>query len=173
MEIYKASLDTTSKIITAIVFLMAVTGITMCFFKNDWYTGLILGFIPSILIVFTFIFKVQSYQITDDKLIIKRPVSIFNREILLSDIASVRLLNKQDFKGTIRTGGVGGLFGYYGYFSNIRLGNFTMYATNGKNRVLLVVGKYKSEIVISPDDAAMADDLQKRLKEDVERLLTK
>ena len=164
METYKASLDTTSKIITTLVFLMAVAGITMCFFKNDWYAGLMLGFIPSILIVFTFIFKVQSYQITDDKLIIKRPVSIFNREILLSDIASVRLLNKEDFKGTIRTGGVGGLFGYYGYFSNIRLGNFTMYATNGKNRVLLVVGEYKSEIVISPDDAAMADDLQKKLK---------
>jgi Bacterial PH domain len=116
------------------------------------------------IIFLTYIFSVQSYQITDEKLIIKRPISSLNKEILFSEIGSVQLLNKNDFSGTIRTGGVGGLFGSYGYFSNKKLGSFTMYATNNKNRVLLIVGKSKAKIVLSPDDLEMADDLQSHLK---------
>jgi len=166
METFTASLDTTSKIITGFIFLMVVAGVVMIFFQNPWFAGLGVAVIPALLIVFTYIYSISSYQIADDKLVIKRPFSMFDKEISLSDIESVQVPDKNDFSGTIRTAGVGGLFGYYGYFMNNKLGTFRMYATNGKNRILIILKSKKDKIVLSPDDAGMADALQKRLKKE-------
>jgi len=163
MKTYKASLDTTAKVITGFVFLIVLFGALMGFQKNNWFLALMIGLIPACLLFFTYIFSIQSYQITEEKLIIKRPLPGLNKEILLSEIESVKLISKEDLNGTIRTAGDGGLFGYYGYFFNKKLGNFTMYATNNKNLIVLIVGELKTEIVVSPDDATMLDVLQKRL----------
>ena len=163
MKTYKASLGTTAKIITGFVFLLALVGVFVGFIKNNWFLALMIGLILACIFFFTYIFSIQSYQITEDKLIIKRPLSGLNKEILLSEIESAKLLSKEDLQGTIRTLGDGGLFGYYGYFFNRKLGSFRMYVTNHKNLILLIVSKSKTEIVISPDDAGMLDVLQKQL----------
>ncbi len=164
METYSASLDTASKILTGFIFLMLIGGIIMSLILDPWYSGLIVSVVPALLILCLYPYRVVSYQITDEKLIIDRPFSMFNKEILLSDIESARLLTKEDFKWTIRTAGNGGLFGYTGYYANTKLGSFRMYATNGKNKLLIILKGKKDKIVISPDDASMIESLLKHLR---------
>lgn len=166
METYTASLDTFSKIITGFIFLMAIGGIVISFTLDPWYGGLFVWVIPAIMLFFGYIYRVTSYQITNDALIIKRPFSKFDKKILLSNIELVSVPPKEDFKLTIRTAGNGGLFGYSGYFMNNKFGSFRMYASNGKNRIMIILKSKKEKIVLSPDDASMANALQKRLKKE-------
>jgi len=163
METYKASLDKTSKILTSIVFLIILPGIIVSLIFTPWDSGMLESVVLLILVIFAYLFKVQSYVITDQKIIITRPFSILNKEIFLSEIESVSIPNKADFNSTIRTFGNGGLFGYYGWFRNKKLGSFRMYATNKTNRVLIILKDNKGKIVISPDDAGMADALKKHI----------
>jgi len=167
METYKASLDTTSKILTGFVFLIAIFGVVISFMLIPWYGGLFVWVIPTILLLSTYAYRVVCYQITDEELIIKRPFSKFDYRISLSEIVSISVPDKTDFKFTIRTAGNGGMFGYSGYFMNNKLGSFRVYAPNRKNRILMVFKEKKDKIVISPDDSGMASDLQKRLKKGV------
>src|SRR6185312_10411594 len=108
METYKASLDTTAKVITGFVFLLVPFGVLMGFIKSNWYLSLTVGLILACILFFAYIFSIQSYQITEDTLIIKRRLSGLNKEIRLSEIESVKLLSKEDLKGTIRTLGDAG-----------------------------------------------------------------
>jgi hypothetical protein len=163
MESYKASLDTLSKIITGFVFLLSVFGVVVAIVIKPWYGGLGLIVIPVVILIPTYIYSVKSYQITNEKLIIKRPLSGFDKEIPLSKIESVTLPPKEDFKWTVRTAGNGGLFGYTGNFANAKLGNFKLYATNRENRILIILRENQNKIVLSPDDAGMAEALQKHL----------
>ena len=163
METYKASLDKTAKVITAFVFLLPIGEIVVALTIPIWFARVIVIIIPVIIITFTYIYSVRRYIITDDSLIIKRPLSRLNKVIPLSEIESVSLLTKEDFRGTIRTFGDGGVFGYYGSFFNKKLRGFKMYATNRQNGILIILKNAKGEIVISPDDAGMLDSLQKRL----------
>jgi hypothetical protein len=164
METYKASLDSVSKILTGSIFLMPIAGIIIMISFIPWYGGLVLIAVPLITLVPTYMYSVKSYQITADKLIIKRAFSKLDKEIRLSEIGSVTLTEKEDFKWTIRTAGNGGLFGYTGLYANPKLGNFRMYCTNRENRILLILKANQDKIVLSPDDAGMADALQKQLK---------
>lgn len=59
------------------------------------------------------------------------------REIPLNEVIEVRKLSKFEVSGSIRTFGSGGLFGYLGCFKNNKLGNYTMYATEWNNLVLI------------------------------------
>jgi len=163
METYKASLDTTSKILTGFIFLFPIFVIVI-WKKDSQLSDLVPPFIIiGPLIIFTYLFRIMSYEITDEKVIIKRPISIFDKGIALSGIESVKILTKEDFSGTIRTFGNGGLFGYTGYYANDKLGSFRMFATSGKSRILIILKDKKGKIVISPDDTTMVDALQKRL----------
>jgi hypothetical protein len=164
METYKASLNITSKIITGFIFLPAIFGVALMLTLQPWYGGLFVFVLSFIILFWSYLYWVRCYQISDTRLIIKRPFTKFDKVILLSEIKSVKLLTKEDMKGTLRTGGNGGLFGYSGYFTNNKLGTFTVYATNSKNRLMLFLATGNNKIVISPDDAGMADALQMRLK---------
>ena len=162
MKTYKASLNITAKIITGVVLLAAIYGIGTAIIYNAWDSvQALLGVLLTILIIPAYLHSVKGYQITDEKLIIKRPLSMLDKQIPLSEIKRIQLLTSNDFKWTVRTFGDGGLFGYYGLFSNSRLGSFRMYATNNKNRILLILGEAEIEIVLSPDDPTMAADLKK------------
>ncbi len=158
---YTASLDTFAKIITGFVFLVFIGGIAIMLSSTLWYSGLVITAVPIIILVPTYLYSVKSYQITNDKLIIKRAFSKLDREIPLSEIENVSIPDKEDFNWTIRAVGDAGLFGYYGLFANPKLGSFRAYATNRKNRVLIILKKEKDKIVLSPDDAGMADAMQK------------
>jgi len=164
MDTYTTSLDMFAKIITGFLFIMVIAGIFISFSFYPWYGGLCVSVIPAILIFCFYPYRVASYQVTDEKLIIVRPFTSLNKEILLLDIESISLLNSDDFRGTIRTFGNGGLFGYSGYFSNSKLGTFMMYAANSRNKVVIAVKNHKYKIVISPDDTGLVSDVMKRLR---------
>lgn len=164
MEIYKVSLDTTAWIMTAFIFLFVIIGILMTFIVQPFYAGFIVMAVPLLLIVFTYPYRVDCYEITHDSLVIKRGLAGLNRLIPFAEIESVGIPQKEDFRWTIRTMGNGGLFGYYGWYYNKKLGDFRMYATN-KNRILILLKNATHEkIVISPDDITLAEHLQKLLK---------
>ncbi|HTA27286.1 MAG TPA: PH domain-containing protein [Bacteroidia bacterium] len=161
---YTASLDTFAKVITCFVFLIFIGGIAVMLSLTPWYEGLLITIVPVIILVPTYMYSVKSYQITNDKLIIERTISKLDKEIPLSEIENVSIPGKEDFNWTIRALGDAGLFGYYGLFANPKLGSFRAYATNRKNRVLIVLKAKKDKIVLSPDDAGMAEALQKLIK---------
>jgi hypothetical protein len=71
----------------------------------------------------------------------------------------VRTLADNEAKGTIRTFGVGGLFGYFGKFHTPGIGHSTFYATQRKNKILIVTSNDK-KIVITPDDNSLAEKLK-------------
>jgi hypothetical protein len=164
MENYKASLDTVSKIITGFVLLLGVAGIVRMCTLQPWYSGIVLVVISIVILVPTYMYSVKSYELTNEKLIIHRAFSKFNKEIPLAEIESASLTDIGDFKWTVRTAGNGGLFGYTGLYANPKLGNFRVYATKRSNRILIILKTKGDKIVITPDDAGMADELQKLLK---------
>lgn len=162
-EVYKASLDIFSKIMTSFIFLLSVVGLILMFTVPPWYGGLFLLMMGLVLLPGFYIYSVKAYALTDEKLIIQRPFARFNKEIMLYNITSAELEQPGDFKWTARTAGNGGLFGYSGSFVNNQIGNFTMYTTNRKNRIIIKLKHPHKTIVISPDDKNMAESLNKKL----------
>lgn len=71
----------------------------------------------------------------DEKVTVRRLFG--SLEILLNEVIDTRRIFKSEIDGSIRTFGSGGLFGYLGRFKNDRLGNYTMYATELNNLILV------------------------------------
>ena len=166
---FKASLDTLSKALTAGVFILLITigqksvraltaahGETILILVHG---GILLLFVA--ILFGSYMYSVRSYSVTDDELIIQRPIG--NRVIVCSDIKEIRKADKTEFSGTIRTFGNGGLFGYYGKFYNAKLGNMTWYVTQRKNSIIMLM-KTGEKIIISPDDISMFDKIQAVIK---------
>lgn len=163
MIIYNISWDTTNKIILLFVIFFILFGIGFLLYSR-FKTGAIVSLIGTITItIICYLYSINCYQLNSMVLVIKRPISIFNKEIYLDSIKTVESISKNDMDNTIRTFGIGGLFSYTGRYHNERLGDFTMYATN-KNNLLLIILKDSSKLVISPDDtAAMIAAIRPRL----------
>jgi hypothetical protein len=162
--IYKASLDKVAKILTAIALIALIVAAIPIFFELPSYVGFFPGILVVTVIIIAYLYSVKSYKVTDEKLVIMRPISLFDKEISLSKIESVRVLGKDDYKWKVRTMGNGGFLGYTGYYANQKIGNFKMYATSRTNGILIILKEKQRKIVISPDDTAMVDDLQKHIK---------
>lgn len=58
-------------------------------------------------------------------------------EMSLNEVIETRRISKSDIDGSIQTFGSGGFFGYLGRFKNNRLGNYSMYATDLNNLILV------------------------------------
>lgn len=71
----------------------------------------------------------------DEKVTVRRLFG--SLEIPLNEVIDTRRIFKSEIDGSIRTFGSGGLFGYLGRFKNDRLGNYTMYATELNNLILV------------------------------------
>ena len=97
----------------------------------------------------TFSFRPISYKLTDDKLIIDRP--LFDIKIKRTEIKNVEQLDKGKLSWAMRIFGVGGLFGYSGKFINTKLGSMTWYATR-RNNAVLVTTIYNKKIVLTPNE---------------------
>jgi hypothetical protein len=164
METYKASLDYLSKFLTGLIFFVGIFGIGLMLTQQPWYGGLVVTLVPVIILIPSYMYSVKGYQITGGKLVIQRVFSKLNREIKLSEIESVSIPLKSDFRWTIRTFGNGGVFGYYGMFANPKLGSFREYVTNRKNRIMIILKATKNKIVISPEDMGMAEVLEMAIK---------
>lgn len=162
---YKASLDPLAKGITiGILLLLIVIGqqsvkalllangdITTIFI----HSGMLLLFIA--ILSGSWIYAPQSYSVSSVDLTINRPIG--NVNIKISDIKQVRTLADNETQGTIRTFGVGGLFGYFGKFHIPGVGNSTFYATQRKNKILIVTNNDK-KIIITPDDISLVHKLK-------------
>lgn len=162
---YKASLDTLAKIITAGVVILFVAvgqdsakelihanGDTTVIITES---GLLLLFI--LVFVGCWFYAPQSYTIDNTNLIINRKAG--NIIIKRADIAHVRAMDNSEMKWALRTFGVSGLFGYYGKFYAPKIGSITMYATQRKNRILILT-KQGQKIIITPDDTGMIEKLK-------------
>lgn len=113
----------------------------------------------SILVLCYFI-SPSKYILTEKYLIIKRPIGSIN--IGLSDIKSVRKIDRKSLKGTIRLFGIGGVFGYTGAFYNSRLGKFTSYSTQYRNLFFIITSR--KNVLISPNDVDLYAELLERCK---------
>jgi hypothetical protein len=161
---YTASKDKTVKIVTPCVGILLLFTAGMSAWEimnaNGDLATIILHSID-ILFLSALFFGVRayaptSYTIDETHLIINRPAS--NKKFSLADITEVRLLEKTELKGTLRTFGVGAMFGYYGQFSIPKIGSTTFYATQMRNTILIRLNKGK-KILISPDDTGMLEKL--------------
>ena len=167
MKIYSASFDNTVKILSAIITL-AILVIEANFIYNtakalsngmalSAFTGKIFLLLILISIVlFTFLFSIKHYAVSNNALIIQRWIN--KVEIPFTEIKEARILGENDMGMVFRTFGVGGLFGYFGKFSSSKLGSIAYYATQNKNKIFIEL-KSGKKIVISPDNAGIVGEL--------------
>jgi hypothetical protein len=160
---FRASQDTKTQVITAIVILVLFAAAylpTWLGSDNATHPFIIMG-IPLInltIIGAAYYFSVRGYYIDNEALIIGRPFS--EVKILRSDIVKVELLSEDPLKNAMRLMGNSGVFGYYGSFSNPILKRFTMYGTQTQNYVLILTLSGK-KIIVTPDEAeAFVDALK-------------
>ena len=87
----------------------------------------------------------QRLEIGDKQIVILRRYKsvVINRD----EIESVQPLSKSDFRGVVRTCGVGGLFGYFGHYYSGKLGSFRLYATSFQNLFLIKLWSGKSVVI--------------------------
>ena len=149
---YKTSLDNMTKVITIVITILFAAIIVGQFsiIKDEGKSVPIFTTILLSIIYFgTFSFRPISYKLTDDKLIIHRPLS--DVKIDRTEIKNVEQLDKDKLSWVLRIFGVGGLFGYWGKFSNTKIGSMTWYATR-RNNAVLVTTIYNKKIVLTPNE---------------------
>lgn len=162
---YKASLDTLAKGMTIGVFILLIaigqkSVRALLVAQGDTttiliHTGTLLLFVA--ILLGSWLYAPQSYTLDSNELTINRPIG--KVKIKLGDIAQVRTLADNETKGIIRTFGVGGLFGYFGKFHTPGIGHSTFYATQRKNKILIITNNDK-KIIITPDDINLAGKLK-------------
>ena len=149
---YKTSLDNLAKVLTIVITIL-FAGIIVgqfSFIKDEEKSVPVFTTIFLSLIYFgTFLFRPISYKLTDNKLIIHRPLS--DIKINRTEIKSVEQLEKTKLSWAFRVFGVGGLFGYWGKFSNTKLGSMNWYATR-RNNAVLVTTIYNKKIILTPNE---------------------
>ncbi len=165
---YKASLDNSTKAITALVLILIVAVVS-------YRIKLQIGFTPDIstalahsgiiillgaVVIGSYLYAPTAYRVDDDFLTIVRPV--YNKKIKMHDIIALREMTDTEVFGAIRALGNGGLFGYYGKYYVPKLGWATFYATQRRNRILITTQQGK-KIMLTPDDLAMLDEMKAKL----------
>ena len=148
---YKASLDTMSKIVTA------VTALFFLFFAIKTFTSW--GEMPYILLIpcviligtlfITYIYSPQGYEITLDSIQIVRKINRFH--IQRNEILSITPLSADELGRAWRTFGNGGMFGYTGWFRSAKQGSMRWFVSQRKNYVCILTTNHK-KYILSPDD---------------------
>lgn len=166
---YSASTDTPVKVITtAVLVLFLFIGQnnvrTIMSDHIDKSVVLIHGSILLFLIItalFCYLYAPQSYTLDETGFSVNRIIGKMN--LKFDDIEQVRAVEEGEMNGLIRTFGVGGLFGYFGKYYANKIGSMTLYATQRKNRILIITKQHK-KIVITPDDLSMLEKLEQGVK---------
>ncbi|MBN3518791.1 PH domain-containing protein [Algoriphagus lutimaris] len=165
---FKASLDTLAKVITGFIVLLFIylgqRSVHIILESETEPTSFYLHVFILVFLVFvligTWVFSPQDYEIGDGKLTIKRIIGDF--KIGLHEITEVKGLTKEETKGTIRTFGVGGLFGYFGRFYIPKIGRVILFATQRKNKVLIKKNEEK-QFILTPDDLQFIQYLRNKI----------
>jgi hypothetical protein len=138
---FHASYDTTTKLISAAVFVMFL-GIAVD------TSSLIAEGIFALLFLAAYAWSPTGYEIADGNVVIRRLIG--NIRIPVSGIREVRIATRDDLSGSMRLFGSGGLFGYYGLFRNSKFGNSNWYVTDRSHAVVLAGDS--GTAIVSPDD---------------------
>lgn len=163
---YRASYDSSTKWITGIViiFLLGIGSAGFISFSktsNTLYYQIGIFLFSLLTLIGAWIFSILTYTLTEDFLIIHRPIG--SVKIPIKEIKEIRHLDKFNMFGTIRTFGSGGLFGYYGKFYIPKLGHVNMFCTQRIHQILIITKDEKKRI-ISPDDLKIVDDISHKIK---------
>lgn len=111
------------------------------------------------MIVFTSLWSIRGYVVTDHELRVER--LLWRNVIKLADIGSVEA-DSRACEGAWKTLGNDGLFAMHGRFRSKRLGKFQAYVTDPRRAVVLRLPD--DSIVISPDEPArFVADVNRRL----------
>jgi hypothetical protein len=140
---FSASYDTTTRIVTARVFVAAIGGAVAAH-------SVPITFLLFLAICLSYVYSPQGYVCEGQSIIARRLVG--NVTISLEGLREARAATKEDFRGCARLWGNGGLFGYYGLFRTTRLGKCTWYVTNRRKAVVVVTPS--KTVLFSPDDVA-------------------
>lgn len=150
---FTASLDGLAKGITLGVnlFFLSIAAFPYLFFQpaERGEEAILIPIFLFLIELGVFIFRPISYTITDQEITINRlwKSVIINRK----DVQTVEILDKDFFKRTIRTFGVGGMWGYFGKFIHDIAGTMSWYVTRRDSMILLILSDDK-KVVLSPDD---------------------
>ncbi len=150
---YKASLDTTSKVVTTLIsalFIVIITVQVVLFVQSGNWTFLATSVLLLGIYVVSYLYRPVCYEVGNGNIIVHRPGS--DVTIPYDDVKVISLIAGQQLKGSIRTFGAGGLFGYFGQFMNKELGCMTWYATKRGRKVVLIELQNNKKIVLTPDE---------------------
>ena len=125
-------------------------------------------FVEWLLYAFSFLLYVFVYGnlptqfiLTPEEVVLDAP--FVKRRILLTDIVSIRPVERTDRSGLIRIWGSSGLFGDWGYHYSPTLKKVKVYARRRNNWILIETARH-GKYIIAPDDPAFIHVLNKRLK---------
>ncbi len=156
---YRASLDTTAKLLTSAVILLMLFVLYRSFFvlQTSLAIKLVVALACWIILFLGWAYSISAYEVDNENIIIYKQ---YGKVVIpLSDVKSVRTVNKKELGTLIRTWGSGGLFGYYGNFRSTRMGKLKLYTTQRKNLVL-VTTLDEDHILLSPDDLTMIQKIE-------------
>jgi hypothetical protein len=153
---FTASLDGLAKGVTISSFVVFIFTIAFLYFvTKPSEMGIEAILIPLLLVIIflgPFLFRPTSYTITNEELIIHRPLK--DVKINRKDIQSVEILDENFAKNTLRTFGVGGLWGYFGKFAHSSMGSMDWYVTR-RDRLVLLKNSENKKVVLSPDEVEL------------------
>lgn len=123
-----------------VVTLIVLAGAGFYIASLDWPTVMLwLKYLLTFVLLTTVIAGVGYTPIclraNDEKITLRRLFGTL--EMPLNEVIETRRISKSDIDGSIQTFASGGLFGYLGRFKNDRLGNYSMYATELDNLILV------------------------------------
>lgn len=140
-QFFSASYDSTTKIISAAVFVIFVVAVIAT--KSAITAG-----VGGAVVIFAYAYSPRGYAIRERSIAVQRLIG--NVHIPIEGAREIRTAAADDFRGCIRLWGSGGMFGYYGIFRTSKLGRSTWYVTNRSNAVVVITDAKTA--LFSPDD---------------------
>ena len=149
---FKASLGLTAIIVTtAVTILFAVLIGGQYAITKDAGRALPIYTTTTCVLIYliAYAFRPVSYVITQDEIIVRRP--LLNVHINRIDIASAEIIDRNKIHISMRTMGTPGIFGFSGTFYTLAYGRMTWYVTR-RDRLVLIRTKNNKKILLTPDE---------------------
>lgn len=149
--VFKASLDGIAKVFSILFTLLLLSIVVWqiyVFYETPQLNSVKAVLFMLAVLLIPYFYHPLNYHIGAEEVVIRRP---FNKVLIRrSEIESIKIVDKQDMKGTLRSFGVAGLYGYYGRFSNLKIGSMLWYATQRRNYVSIQT-KDNKIYILTPD----------------------
>lgn len=109
-----------------------------------WIAGMVV--IPLTMLIVAALFSIRSYQLSADKLVVRRLG--WTSDVDLAGLQSAEV-DAEAMKQSVRLFANGGLFCFCGKFDNARFGTYSAFATDPRRSVVLTFVDRK--VVVTPD----------------------